>query len=214
MTPLSTTSYAVLGLLALRDWTTYELAKQMQRTVDFVWPRAERKLYDEPKRLVQAGYARARKDTVGKRPRTTYTITPAGRKALKQWLDTEIAPMRLEFEGMLRVLFADRGDLEQLERSITTIAEQARAGRAQFEAMAESILASGGDFPQRLHVNALGMRFMIDHYDTVISWTDWALDSLRTWNDTTTAATTWAGPARKVLADAATPVGTRPPRIT
>jgi DNA-binding PadR family transcriptional regulator len=177
----------------------------MQRTVDFVWPRGERKLYDKPKRLVEAGYARARKDSVGKRPRTTYTITPAGRKALKRWLDTEIAPMRLEFEGMLRVLFADQGDLEQLERSITTIAEQARTGRTQFGAMAQGILESGGEFPQRLHVNALGMRFMIEHYDTVISWTEWALESLRTWNDTTTAATTWAGPARKVLADAATP---------
>jgi DNA-binding PadR family transcriptional regulator len=204
MTQLSTTSYAVLGLLALRDWTTYELAKQMQRTVDFVWPRGERKLYDEPKRLVEAGYARSRKDSVGNRPRTTYSITPAGCKALKRWLNTEVAPMRLEFEGMLRVLFGDQGDLEQLERAITTIAEQARAGRAQFEAMAKGIPESGGEFPQRFHVNTLGMRFMIDHYDQVISWTDWALESLRTWNDTTTAATTWAGPARKVLADAAT----------
>ena len=30
---LTTTSYAILGLLALRSWTTYELAKQMQRTL-------------------------------------------------------------------------------------------------------------------------------------------------------------------------------------
>jgi PadR family transcriptional regulator AphA len=27
--PLTSTSYAILGLLALRPWTTYELAKQM-----------------------------------------------------------------------------------------------------------------------------------------------------------------------------------------
>ena len=51
---LTTTSYAVLGLLALRPWTTYELAKQVQRSLDWFWPRAERKLYDEPKRLVAA----------------------------------------------------------------------------------------------------------------------------------------------------------------
>ena len=133
MTQLSTTSYAVLGLLALRDWTTYELAKQMQRTIDYVWPTGERTLYDEPKRLVEAGYARARKESVGKRPRTTYTITPAGRRALKQWLSTEAAPMTVEFEGMLRVLFADQGDLEQLRQSIHAIAEQARTGRGQGE---------------------------------------------------------------------------------
>jgi DNA-binding PadR family transcriptional regulator len=204
MTQLSTTSYAVLGLLALRDWTTYELAKQMQRTVDFVWPRGERKLYDEPKRLVEAGYARARKDSVGKRPRTTYTITPAGRRALKRWLSTDAAPMTIEFEGMLRVLFADQGDLEQLRRSIHAIAEQARTGRQQFAAMAEDILDSnGGEFPQRIHINALGMRFMIDHYDQIINWADWALGNVETWNDTTTPASTWGGTAREILLDAA-----------
>ena len=50
----STTSYALLGLLALREWTTYELAKQVQRSIGWFWPRAERKLYEEPKRLVEA----------------------------------------------------------------------------------------------------------------------------------------------------------------
>ena len=55
---LSTTSYAVLGLLSLRSWTTYELAQQMGRSLDRIWPRAESKVYEEPKKLVANGYAR------------------------------------------------------------------------------------------------------------------------------------------------------------
>ena len=31
--PRTTTSYAVLGLLSVRSWTTYELAKQVQRSL-------------------------------------------------------------------------------------------------------------------------------------------------------------------------------------
>ncbi len=57
--PRTTTSYALLGLLGLRDWTTYELARQVQRSLHWFWPRAERKLYDEPKRLVADGLATA-----------------------------------------------------------------------------------------------------------------------------------------------------------
>ena len=49
----------ILGLLSLRSWTTYELAKQVQRSLGWFWPRAERKLYDEPKRLVAAGLAKS-----------------------------------------------------------------------------------------------------------------------------------------------------------
>ena len=56
--PISPTSGAILGLLSLRSWSTYELAKQVQRSVGWFWPRAERKLYEEPKRLVAAGFAK------------------------------------------------------------------------------------------------------------------------------------------------------------
>ena len=68
--PTSTTAQAVLGLLALRSWTTYELAKQVQRSLGWFWPRAERKLYDEPKRLVAAGLAKGSAEMTGARPRT------------------------------------------------------------------------------------------------------------------------------------------------
>ena len=48
---LSPTSFALLGLLALRPWTTYELANQTKRSLRFFFPRAERPLYAEAKRL-------------------------------------------------------------------------------------------------------------------------------------------------------------------
>ena len=70
-----TTSHAILGLLSLRSWTTYELAKQVQRSLGWFWPRAERKLYDEPKRLVAAGLATSEQEMTGARPRTVYAVT-------------------------------------------------------------------------------------------------------------------------------------------
>ena len=107
----TTTSYALLGLLALRSWTTYELAKQAQRSLNWFWPRAERKLYDEPKHLVEAGLATAHAESTGKRPRTVYAITRAGRRELAAWLDEPAAPRAGEFEAMVKVFFADAGDL-------------------------------------------------------------------------------------------------------
>ena len=79
---LTTTSYAILGLLALRSWTTYELAQQMDRALSRFWPRARSKLYEEPKKLVAHGLARATTEAVGRRPRTVYSITAKGRRAL------------------------------------------------------------------------------------------------------------------------------------
>ena len=41
MRKLTPTSYAILGLLALRPWSAYELTKQVRRSLHFCWPRAE-----------------------------------------------------------------------------------------------------------------------------------------------------------------------------
>ena len=75
---LTTTSYAILGLLSLRSWSTYELAEQMQRALGLFWPRAESGIYREPKKLEAHGLARSTTEFVGQRPRTRYTITAKG----------------------------------------------------------------------------------------------------------------------------------------
>ena len=93
---LSPTSYALLGLLSLRRWTTYELTQQAQRSLRFLYPRAERHLYAEAKRLAEAGLARSESTFTGRRRGTTYAITPAGRKALQEWLRTRPGPPVLE----------------------------------------------------------------------------------------------------------------------
>jgi DNA-binding PadR family transcriptional regulator len=45
------------------------------------------------------------------RGRNRYSITDAGREALRAWLATPSAPPHLELEPMLRLTFADLGEL-------------------------------------------------------------------------------------------------------
>src|SRR5262249_62050629 len=88
--------YVVLCLLALRDWTAYELAVQVRRSLRYCWPKTDRLVYFVPKRLAARGLASARRehDHDGRRPRTTHTITPAGRQAPPARLGSEPAPPR------------------------------------------------------------------------------------------------------------------------
>src|SRR5688572_24106711 len=115
---LPTTSYAVLGMLAVRPWTGYELTQQMRRSLDYCWPKAESVLYDEPRRLVRLGLAQAHREAGDGRPRTRYEITGEGRAALTAWLRTEPGPPRLELEPLLRLLFADHGEPDDLRRAL------------------------------------------------------------------------------------------------
>ncbi len=182
---LTTTSYAILGLLRVRPWSTYELAKQVQRSLGWFWPRAERKLYDEPKRLVAAGLASSEGEMTGARPRTVYGVTPSGRRALRQWLDEAPAPPTLEFEGMVKVFFADGGTLEQLRSTLAAIAEAADARLAELEGKVEELTADDVPFAERLHLNALGLRFVLDHERSIAEWARWALEETAGWRSTT-----------------------------
>lgn len=182
--PRSTTSHAILGLLALRPWTTYELAKQVQRSLDWFWPRAERKLYDEPKKLAEEGLAKSDREMTGARPRTVYGITRKGRDAQRKWLSEPPAPPSLEFEGMVKVFFADGGSLEQLRATLTSIAEAAEANVADLEDKIGTLGVSDA-FPERRHLNAIGLRFHLDHERHLAGWARWALDQTKTWKTTT-----------------------------
>ena len=184
METLTSTSYALLALLGLRDWSTYELARQLPRSVGLVWPRAEARLYAEAKKLARAGLAVTRFEPTGRRPRTVYGITQAGRDAVAGWLALPAAGPSLEFEAMLKVAFADLGSRSDLVQRLTEIADDAELKLTVGAAISEQYLTGHGAFPDRLHVSGLAWRFMQDHSQMIRDWARWALAEVSTWPDT------------------------------
>jgi PadR family transcriptional regulator, regulatory protein AphA len=178
---LTATSYVILGHLALRSWSTYELAQQLKRSTRHYWPRAESKIYEEPKKLVAHGLATATREYTGRRPRTVYAITDQGREALRRWLDEPGQPPLVEFEGVVKVLFAEQGTKQQLLATLRSIREQAEHTRDEHVALARDLAQTGGPFPDRLHVNALVFKFMWDQTETTIRWAAWAEHQVKDW---------------------------------
>jgi len=182
---LTTTSYAVLSLLTLRPWTTYELAQQMKRSLHWFWPRAESNLYVEPKRLAAQGLARAEKRYQGRRASTVYRITPAGQRALTEWVRQSGNPEpTLEFEAIVRVLAAQCATVDDLRKLLQAVRERMEQLIAFGEHQGAEIATSGGPFPDRTHIIALVHGFMDMYVDAVHRWSLWALDEVSRWKDT------------------------------
>ena len=108
---LNTTDYAVLGLLNRQPWSAYELTQYMRTSyIRAVWPRAESRLYESPKKLAANGYATVSTAMNGKRQRATYTITEAGITELNAWLREPGKGFSFEYEAMLKLCFGDIED--------------------------------------------------------------------------------------------------------
>jgi DNA-binding PadR family transcriptional regulator len=172
----------MLGLLAVQPWTTYELAKQMQRSVRWFWPRAERKLYEEPKRLAALGLATVEITATGRRPSTVYRITTAGRQALRDWLRAGPgAPMQVEMEAMIRVFFADGASPEDLKANLAAVGAQARETLEALGALAADQLPGQDTFPERRATNAVAMELWVRLHETVRDWSTWAQEEVEGW---------------------------------
>jgi len=180
---LTTTSYAILSLLALREYSAYELIQRMERSLNFYWPRAQSKLYEEPKKLVAAGLARSRQEPAGRRTRTVYKITPAGRRALKRWLSEPGAGPVLEFEALLKTAFADHGTLDGLRANIEAVLKEAQETKAFGQMLAEEFLAGAPTFTDRLHLAVLVWSFRYDWAAQREAWARAALEWIDGWED-------------------------------
>jgi DNA-binding PadR family transcriptional regulator len=190
MTPkLTSTSYAILGLLAVKPWTTYELAQQMDRALGWFWPRAESKLYEEPKKLVAHGLAKASSEMVGERPRTVYTITAKGRRALEKWIPTPADGPVLEFEQLLKVFFAENGTKSDLLAALAGAREWSAERLGSSAAFPRGYLAGNGPFPERLPWIILVSQFLVEFCLMVEKWAEWAGALVESWPDDITAAT-------------------------
>ncbi len=185
---LTPTSYAILGLLAVKPWTTHELVQQVDRSLRRIWPRAASKLYEEPKKLVAHGYARASDDAVGRRRRTRYTITAPGRRALAAWLSQPGDGPVLECEQLVKIHFADSGSKADVVANLDAMRAWVLAQNEENLAAARAYLEGRGAFPRRAALNQLPGRFITDFYVMVARWVAWATEVVETWPDDVTEA--------------------------
>jgi DNA-binding PadR family transcriptional regulator len=180
----STTTSALLGLLAIRPWTAYELTQQMQRALRWAWPRSEAGIYAKIKELEPAGLATAVEEGVGNRIRTRYEITAAGRDAAREWLRTEPAEPRVELEILLRLFLADLGEPGDLRQALTATRHQVAEQLGSLGDILDEYAGESAPFPDRAHINVLFMHFSTGWLVHLLNWCDAVDAELETWSST------------------------------
>ncbi len=220
---VSTTTYGLLGMLAVRSWTGYELTHQMRRSLRFVWSSSEGHLYREQKNLVDLGWAAVEEEQAGARTRKRYTITDAGVDALGEWLSSAPQEPHFEIEGLVRLFHGSHGTVTDLAAAMDATADAAREMLDEMLGFVDEYLADGGPlwmlehgvanasvsegtppmefagrpmFPGRLHVVALVIESTTSLLASVETFARSTASEVRGWASTTDSAATPATRAR------------------
>lgn len=137
---LTTTEYAILGLLAGGESSGYDLARAADRSIAYMWAPSRSQIYKVLPRLVAWGLATSREVAQRGRPdKAVYKITRAGETTLRAWLEddaedpergADLFLLKLFLAGgappeaALRQLEAYRGRLERRLRVFEQLARE------------------------------------------------------------------------------------------
>jgi DNA-binding PadR family transcriptional regulator len=110
---LSGTAVVILGLLALRPRSGYEIKQAVDRSTRYFWSASYGQIYPELRRLAKDGLVEGEDAPTGARRRTVYRITAAGRNEFQAWLADPRFGLELRDEGLLKLFFADLLSPEQ-----------------------------------------------------------------------------------------------------
>jgi PadR family transcriptional regulator, regulatory protein AphA len=174
-TKLTPFSYVVLVLVGEGGAGAHDLVRMMREGQYVFWASATSQWYAEPKRLAELGYLQAAKGPGRTHERTHYTLTDAGRGALREWLAEPSAFTRIQCEPVVRLLGAEYADREAVLRSL----EGLRAPLEETSAALDRLAHVGRELPHRAQVIAVNHRFARRILDAHAAWLEEAEAALR-----------------------------------
>jgi PadR family transcriptional regulator AphA len=133
----------VLGLLAGRPRSGYDIKAAVDRSTRFFWAASYGQIYPELRRLEAEGLIEGEDSPTGGRRRRVYKLTPAGRTALVEWLLGSTVTIELRDESLLRLFFADALPKEQA----LMLLEGRKRGHEQYLEILRAIDAVPGQDP-------------------------------------------------------------------
>jgi PadR family transcriptional regulator, regulatory protein AphA len=137
---LPVTAFAVLGQVAAGASTGYQVRARLVAGAAHFWHASYSQIYAELRRLEELGYVGEERVVQEKRPnKRVYTITPAGRQALRSWLVQPWGLAHLRDESLVKLTLADVLPEAEVVAQLRSLKTAHESRMAEFEAQIASL---------------------------------------------------------------------------
>lgn len=112
---INKTRYAILGVLLGGPTSGYEIKSLMERSTAYFWRESDSTIYPMLKVLAKEGKVLSETVHVGKKRKEVVSITEAGRKEFRAWLESPTGSETPRNEFLLKIFFVtDRKEMFRL----------------------------------------------------------------------------------------------------
>lgn len=185
-------SRALLALIEAGPMTGYELAKQFDRSVAYIWHARHSQIYTELRRLEAAGLVvadilpRGSKELATKR---AYRLTEAGAAELVRWVSEQEPPAGMRDPAYVKATYLEYGSPAVARAFFRAHRRYYESLRDQYEAHAEELQARATSLLQRrlrhapedshdalVAFKVHAYRGLVERARTEIAWADRGID--------------------------------------
>ena len=136
---LSATAKVILGMLAARPRSGYEIKQLVDKSARFFWAASYGQIYPELKKLEDAGLIAGTDAPQGARQRTVFKLTANGRRAAESGSRASPKTFELRDEGLLKLFFAHSIEPKRAAEIARERAAMAREKAAELRAIWDAV---------------------------------------------------------------------------
>jgi DNA-binding PadR family transcriptional regulator len=173
---LSATGKVILGMLAARPRSGYEIKQLVDNSARFFWAASYGQIYPELKKLKKEGLIAGDDSSRGARQSTTFKLTAAGKRAARDWIKRPPRVFELRDEGLLELFFAGSIDHARAPEIARERAAEAIASAAELRTVQEQIDESPDHSPDAGSLMVL--RYGIEMNEWAAEWFSRAAEEL------------------------------------
>ncbi len=157
--------FALLGLIALRPASGYDIKKTIDRSVYFIWNVTGPQIYNTLAQLRAEGLVTAEAVRQTGRPdKQLHTITARGQAALREFAGAPVRSSVTRDEVLLRIFFGNFADAAVMRREIEAYIERIRHERTFMQATEARITAHPGERHEARRFQLLSLRLKVAQY--------------------------------------------------
>lgn len=157
--------FALLGLIALRPASGYDLKRTFDRSIYFAWNVTGPQIYNTLRALRDEGLVSSESIAQhGKPDKQVHTITPAGLRVLHEFANEPVRTSITRDEVVLRIFFANFADNAVITRELGAYLDRIRGERAFMEATEARVTAHPGERHKAREFQLLALRMKVAQY--------------------------------------------------